>query len=173
MLGDQIGEAKGKITSQRILDVEGPKIEYSLSAEGRMKEIDITHMATFWTIPRGNGVLHGEGQGVITTKDGSGEMATELGRGIGKITDGGKKVQFRGSFFSEHLQQGSWLSSTISLVSLSMKEMKLEILAKKFGNGNSVAATLAAGGHFQHSIILFYYLTFSNCFIVRMQMKID
>jgi hypothetical protein len=33
MLGDQIGEAKGKITSQRILDVEGPKIEYSLSAE--------------------------------------------------------------------------------------------------------------------------------------------
>ena len=64
-----------------------------------MKEIDITHMATFWTIPRGNGVLHGEGQGVITTKDGSGEMATELGRGIGKITDGGKKVQFRGSFF--------------------------------------------------------------------------
>lgn len=61
MLGDQIGEAKGKITSQRILDVEGPKIEYSLSVEGRMKEIDITHMATFWTIPRGNGVLHGEG----------------------------------------------------------------------------------------------------------------
>ena len=52
MLGDQIGEAKGKITSQRILDVEGPKIEYSLSAEGRMKEIDITHMATFCTIPR-------------------------------------------------------------------------------------------------------------------------
>jgi hypothetical protein len=99
MLGDQIGEAKGKITSQRILDVEGPKVEYSLSAEGRMKEIDITHMATFWTIPRGNGVLHGEGQGVITTKDGSGEMATEIGRGIGKITDGGKKVQFRGSFF--------------------------------------------------------------------------
>jgi hypothetical protein len=52
--------------------------------------------------------------------------------------------------------------------------MKLEILAKKSGNGNSVAATLAAGGHFQHSIILFYYyLIFSNCFIVRMQMKID
>ena len=99
MLGDQIGEAKGKITSQRILDVEGPKIEYSLSAEGRMKEIDITYMATFWTIPRGNGVLHGEGQGVITTKDGSGEMATEIGRGIGKITDRGKKVQFCGSFF--------------------------------------------------------------------------
>jgi hypothetical protein len=92
---------------------------------------------------------------VITTKDGSGEMAAKLGRGIGKITDGGKKIQFRGSFFLEHLQQGSWLYSTISSVSLSMKEMKLEILAKKSGNGNSVAATLAACGHFQHSIILF------------------
>ena len=99
MLGDQIGEAKGKITSQRILDVEGPKIEYSLSAEGRMKEIDITHMATFWTIPRGNGVLYGEGQGVITTRDGSAEMATEIGRGIGQFIDGGKQVKFRGSFF--------------------------------------------------------------------------
>jgi hypothetical protein len=26
-------------------------------------------------------------------------MAAKLGRGIGKITDGGKKIQFRGSFF--------------------------------------------------------------------------
>ena len=111
---------------------------------------------------------------MITTKDGSGEMATEIGRGIGKITDGGKKVRLVVPF-SEHLQQGSWLSSTISLrVSLSMKEMKLEILVKKSGNGNSIRQSICTdGGHFQHSIILFYYLTFSNCFIVRMQMKID
>jgi hypothetical protein len=26
-------------------------------------------------------------------------MATEIGRGIGQFTDGGKKVRFRGSFF--------------------------------------------------------------------------
>ena len=102
MLGDQIGEVKGKITGQRVLDIEEgglAKIEYSFSANGRMKEIDITHMATFSTIPRGNGVLYGEGQGVITTRDGSAEMATEIGRGIGQFTDGGKKVKFHGSFF--------------------------------------------------------------------------
>jgi hypothetical protein len=101
MLGDQIGEVKGKLTGQRVLDVEEglPKIEYSFSANGRMKEVDITHMATFWTIPRGNGVLYGEGQGVITTRDGSAEMATEIGRGIGQFIDGGKQVKFRGSFF--------------------------------------------------------------------------
>jgi hypothetical protein len=44
---------------------------------------------------------------VITTKDDSGEMATEIGRGIGQSTDGWKKVRFRGSFFIEHPQQGS------------------------------------------------------------------
>ena len=54
MLGDVIYEAKGKLTGQRVLDVQGPRIEYSLSANGRMKEVDITDMATFWTtIPRG------------------------------------------------------------------------------------------------------------------------
>jgi hypothetical protein len=41
MLGDQIGEVKGKITGQRVLDIEEgggggglPKIEYSLLTEG-------------------------------------------------------------------------------------------------------------------------------------------
>jgi hypothetical protein len=108
MLGDQIAEVKGRLTGQRVLDVEGPKIEYSFSANGRMKEVDITHIATFYTIPKGNnGVLYGEGQGMITTKDDSGEMATEIGRVIGQFTDRWKKVRFRGSFFTEHPQQGS------------------------------------------------------------------
>jgi hypothetical protein len=44
MLGDQIAEVKGRLTGQRVLDVEGPKIEYSFSANGRMKEVDITHI---------------------------------------------------------------------------------------------------------------------------------
>ena len=63
MLGTQIGEAKGKITGERIVDAEGPKIEYTFLASGRMKGVEITHMATFWTVSRGNGVLYGEGQG--------------------------------------------------------------------------------------------------------------
>jgi hypothetical protein len=36
---------------------------------------------------------------MITTRDGSAEMATEIGRGVGQFTDGGKKLRFRGSFF--------------------------------------------------------------------------
>lgn len=98
---------KGKITGERVLDVEGPKIEYSFSANGMTKGVDITHMASFWTIPRGNGVLYGEGQRLMTTTDGSGEFATEIGCGIRQLTDRGRKGKFRGSFFTEHRQLGS------------------------------------------------------------------
>ena len=36
---------------------------------------------------------------MIITTDSSAEMATEIGHGIGRFTDGGKKVMFGGSFF--------------------------------------------------------------------------
>jgi hypothetical protein len=120
MLGEQIAEVKGKITGQRVLDVQedGPKVEYSFSADGKMRDIEITHMATFWTIPRANGILYGEGQGVITTKDGQ-DMATEIGRGIGQLTDGGKKVRFRGCFFyktsSTSTGKLSFLNNTVGI----------------------------------------------------------
>jgi hypothetical protein len=45
------------------MDVEEegpPKIEYSFYANGRMKEVDITYMAMFWTVPRENGMLYGK-----------------------------------------------------------------------------------------------------------------
>jgi hypothetical protein len=70
-----------KLTGQRVLDLEEglSKID-----NRRMKEVDITRMATFWTIPRGDGVLYDEGQGVITTNEDSAEMASEKERGIGQ-----------------------------------------------------------------------------------------
>ncbi len=37
MLGEQIAEFKGKVTSQRVLDVEGPRMETSLSLTGSIK----------------------------------------------------------------------------------------------------------------------------------------
>ena len=40
MLGNKLGEDRGKITGQRVLDATGPKIEVSFSAVG-----------TYWTIP--------------------------------------------------------------------------------------------------------------------------
>lgn len=40
MLGTKLGEDKGKITGERILDATGPKIEVSFSAVGKYVGID-------------------------------------------------------------------------------------------------------------------------------------
>ena len=41
MLGDLFYEAKGRITSKRILDLDGPKTESSYFLEGKMREIEV------------------------------------------------------------------------------------------------------------------------------------
>lgn len=66
MIGEQIGELKGKITGQRILDVEGPTAETSVSASGSLKGVQIRETLTFVGRPTtANGVIHGKGIGVI------------------------------------------------------------------------------------------------------------
>ena len=99
-LGELIEEAKGKITGQRVLDVEGPKIETSQKLEGKFGGIEATDTGTYWTVMRQGeeaGVMYGEGQGIITATDGQG-MATWTGQGIGSFTGPGK-ISFRGSVF--------------------------------------------------------------------------
>ena len=99
MLGDQVGEDKGKITSQRVLDVEGgtPKMETSFSATGKYRGVEATDMGTYWSTPRPGGAIHGEGQGVLVSKDGQ-EMATWTGQGVGRFISPGK-IRFVGSLF--------------------------------------------------------------------------
>ena len=60
--------------------------------------------------------MYGEGQGIITTKDGQG-MATWTGQGIGKFTAPGK-VNFHGSIFLRipSTSQGGKLSSLNNMV---------------------------------------------------------
>lgn len=96
VLGELIIEDRGRITGQRVLDVEGPKIETSFSAEGRYRGVEGTDIGTYCTVMRQE-VMYGEGQGVITTKDGK-EMATWTGQGIGRFTGKGG-ISFRGSLF--------------------------------------------------------------------------
>jgi hypothetical protein len=70
MLGESIGEFKGKISSQRVLDVEGPTMETSISATGGLKGVQVTEILTYVASPSFEGVLHGVGNGLITTTDG-------------------------------------------------------------------------------------------------------
>jgi hypothetical protein len=96
MLGGQIGVLVGKITSQRVLDVEyGPEIEATVSATGKMKNIDVTSTITYWNIRKPEGRLYGEGQGILMT---NGEIATSKAQGIGKLVETGG-ARWLGSIF--------------------------------------------------------------------------
>lgn len=99
MLGDLIGEENGKVTSQRVLDVEGgvPKIETSFPATGNYRGVETTASVTYWSTPRPGGAIYGEGQAVLMSKDAQ-EMVTWTGQGIGRFTSPGK-ISFRGSLF--------------------------------------------------------------------------
>jgi hypothetical protein len=51
MLGDLIYEAKGKETGYRVLDVEGPKIEVTITQNGTLRGgVEATDTVTYWSI---------------------------------------------------------------------------------------------------------------------------
>ena len=71
MLGEQIGEEKGKVTGQRVLDIDEsgtPKIETTFSSNAKFKGIDTVNTVTYWTVPRPGGMLYGEAKGVRNVK---------------------------------------------------------------------------------------------------------
>jgi hypothetical protein len=115
VLGDLIVEDRGKITGQRVLDPNGPKTEASMTMEGTYNGVETLEIATYWSVPREGGVMYGEGQGVITSKDGT-KMASWIGQGIGKMESG--KIRFRGSIFFRTTSTGgklSFLNNTVGV----------------------------------------------------------
>jgi hypothetical protein len=98
MLGEQIGEERGKITNRRVLPSEGQgsKVEVSFQAAGKMLGIDTTNIGTYWSVVQTNGFLYGEGQGIGMTADG--EVVQWKGSGRGKFTKQGG-ASFRGVIY--------------------------------------------------------------------------
>jgi len=97
MLGEQIGELIGKITSQRVLDVErGVRMEASVSANGKIMNIDVSSFITYWNIHKPDGRLYGEGKGILMTNEG--EVVTSKAQGIGNLTKTGG-ARWIGSIF--------------------------------------------------------------------------
>jgi hypothetical protein len=72
MFGDLIAEEKGKITSQRVLDVEGgePTIETSFSATGKYRGVETTGTVTYCATPKPRGAIYGEGKGLLMSREG-------------------------------------------------------------------------------------------------------
>jgi len=69
-IGNSIYEGKGEITSQTV--VQGPTVETSFSSNdtiskgGGASSETVKEIGTYTSTPRANGVLYGEGKGIIT-----------------------------------------------------------------------------------------------------------
>ncbi len=101
MLGDQVGEERGQITTMRVLAGEGeaPKVEVSFQATGTLLGAGVNDMGTYTSVARADGTLFGEGQGVTMTHDGG--MATWRGQGAGRFSGSGGAVTWRGAIYYE------------------------------------------------------------------------
>jgi hypothetical protein len=107
MLGEQILELNGKIIGQRVLDVEGPTIETSVSVSGSIKGTQVKDTLTFVGRPSttSKGVLYGKGKGIIMSEES--ELATYTGEGVGRFSSSGS-INWRGSIFYSNHQMVNW-----------------------------------------------------------------
>ena len=96
MLGEFIGELKGKITGQRVLSVDGPRMETSVSASGAIRGTQVTETLTFVATQTSKGVLHGVGNGILVSPEG--DLITYTGEGIGKFDSSGI-LKWRGAVY--------------------------------------------------------------------------
>ena len=103
MLGELIGETKGKISNQNVVSVEGPTIETTVSSSGTLKGVQVNEILTYVASPSSKGILHGIGKGVINTQDG--EIATYTGEGIGMF-DASGVLTWRGAIFFHTSSEG-------------------------------------------------------------------
>jgi hypothetical protein len=102
MLGEQIGETKGKRLVRRVISIDPPTAEVSFEDAGQMLGIPTTGMGTYTSVVRPDGSIYGHGQGLTMTQDG--EALTWTGTGLGKFGPGGS-VSYRGMLFLQTASQ--------------------------------------------------------------------
>jgi hypothetical protein len=98
MLGEQIGETRGKVTGTRVLpgdDYRYMKVETTVEESGTMLGMEVGGVATYVAWERIPGQMYGEGQGVLGAGE---EGAIFNGHGIGRMTGPDMSVSFRVSF---------------------------------------------------------------------------
>ena len=96
MLGELIGETRGKRIVRRVLSSDPLKVEVTFEDGGRMLGIEVNGFGTYCSQVRADGTIYGEGEGAYLTADG--EMLAWKGSGLGKFKEGGA-VSYRGILF--------------------------------------------------------------------------
>jgi hypothetical protein len=120
-LDEPFYEEKGKITSQT--EIGGNRSQAGFSAEGTMKgNIEVTNTGDFVGVSKGNNITHAQGQGIITTRDGS-EKANYTFLAVGKIANGGRPV-FLGSavYSTDSAGRLAFLNNMISFFKVEVDE---------------------------------------------------
>ena len=102
MLGEQIGETKGRRLVRRVLSVDPPTAEVSFEDAGQIFGIPTTGLGTYTSVIRPDGTIFGHGQGLSMTQEG--ESVTWTGTGVGKFGPGGS-VSYRGMLFFQTTSQ--------------------------------------------------------------------
>ncbi|HEY6882776.1 MAG TPA: hypothetical protein VI278_01920 [Nitrososphaeraceae archaeon] len=75
------------VTTQRVLDLNGPVFENAYVANGMLRGITpVTNIGTIRVTFRPGGTVFGEGKGVITNSNG--EMVTWTSHGLGHLSQG-------------------------------------------------------------------------------------
>ena len=101
MLGDKLGELRGKVTGQRVLPPAGlgPKVETSFEISGTLRDVAVTMLGTYWSTVWPDGSLYGEcpDQGLLMSGDGA--LGQWSGTGVGSFTGDGPAVSFRGAIY--------------------------------------------------------------------------
>lgn len=125
MLGEQIGEEKGKITGNRVLPADpqfGAQVEVSFQAAGKLFGQNVNDMGTYVCYMSKNKQYHGHGQGVITTNEG--DSAYWTGQGIGTPTGKGQAANWRGSLFfhTDSTSKLSRLNETVVMFEYNVDE---------------------------------------------------
>jgi hypothetical protein len=105
MLGELLGEMEGKVSSssQRVVDIKGRTMETTVMASGSLKGVQVTETLTYVANPTSKGVLHGVGNGIVTTEDG--DIVTFTGEGIGTF-DASDVLKWRGAIFFDTSSEG-------------------------------------------------------------------
>lgn len=84
MLGERLGESRGKATGTRVLASEGGrvKVDVSFQGKGRILGREISDVGTYWQTVHEDGILYGEGRVRLMTEDG--DIADWIGFGVGR-----------------------------------------------------------------------------------------
>lgn len=97
MLGEILFEERGRTSGVRVISSDGNEttLEISLQTEGRILGVEQRSMWTYSSKTRPDGSIHGEGKGIMTTKEGEVIHMTGIGAAAGVGGDG--SIKYRGA----------------------------------------------------------------------------